>query len=134
MPKAEWHQREMRRLYRALREGSFDLELGWTDADVRGKFTPTRRGRIRINPFLFVIDTLIHELYHYLDPRAGEQAVRDQEHAVFWEMTTAQRRTMFQHLQRRWLETMARYRARGRRVSPCPFCGQELPHHDVSDE
>lgn len=123
-------RREMRRIYRVLKTHDIDIEIRWLfgERDLHGDYDVDHsgNGRIRIDPYKGMVGTLVHEIYHHLEPRAPHRRVSGLEHLIVRHASPKQLMRLFGYLVLRWRVTLTDRRPR-RSMPPCPFCGRRLP-------
>lgn len=122
-------QRELRRVYRVLKAHPIILELRWLfdDRNLRGDYE--RRGEngyIRIDPFKMMVSTLVHEVYHHLEPKARHAKIYALEDFIIRSATPRQLKNLFGYLVLHWRVTHTDRRKK-RAMPPCPLCGRKLP-------
>lgn len=122
-------RREMRRIYRVLRATSIILELRWLFDDREQWGDYERRGsngRIRIDPFKMMVSTLVHEVYHHLEPKARHTQINVLEDFIIRSASSRQLKNLFGYLVLHWRMTHTDRRKK-RAMPPCPLCGRKLP-------
>ena len=123
-------RREMRRIYRVLKTHDIDIEMRWLfeERDLRGDYDADHRGngQIRIDPYKEMVGTLVHEIYHHLEPRAPHSRVNALENLIVRSASPRQLMNLFGYLVFRWRMTLTD-RRKGRPMPPCPLCGRKLP-------
>lgn len=123
-------QREIRRIYRVLKTHDIDIEMRWLfmERNLHGDYDADHRGssRIRIDPYKEMVGTLVHEIYHHLEPRIPHRRVYELERFIVWNASPRQLQHLFGYLVLRWRMTLTDKRPR-RAMPPCPLCGRRLP-------
>lgn len=123
-------QREMRRIYRVLKTHDIDVEMRWLfdQRDLYGDYGVSRHGNghIRIDPYKLMVGTLVHEIYHHLEPRSAHRRVYALEQFIIRSASPRQLLNLFGYLVLRWRMTLTD-RGSKRGMPPCPFCGRKLP-------
>lgn len=121
----------MRRIYHVLKTHPIDLELRWLfqDRNLHGDYDVRRgNGHIRIDPFKMMVSTLIHEVYHHLEPNAPHTRIYALEEFVIRSASPRQLVNLFGYLVFHWRLTHTDRRTRnGKPMPPCPLCGRRLP-------
>lgn len=123
-------QREMRRIYRVLKTHGIDVEMRWLfeERDLYGDYDVDRHGngQIRIDPFKEMVGTLVHEIYHHLEPKARHTRIVALEDFIIRSASPRQLLHLFGYLVLRWRMTLTDRRPH-RAMPLCPLCGRRLP-------
>lgn len=123
-------RREMRRIYRVLKTHDVDVEMRWLfeERNLHGDYDAGHHGngRIRIDPYKEMVGTLVHEVFHHLEPRAPHRRVYALEQFIVRHASPKQLMHLFGYLVLRWRITLTDRRPR-RPMPPCPLCGRRLP-------
>lgn len=122
-------RRELRRIYQVLRSHPIDLELRWLfeDRSLYGDYQRRgENGHIRIDPFKEMVSTLIHEVYHHLEPRVRHAKIYALEDFIVRSASPRQLKNLFGYLVLHWRVTHTDRRKK-RVMPPCPLCGRKLP-------
>ena len=120
---------EMRRIYRVLKAHPIELELRWLfeQWNLHGDYQLREgNGHIRIDPFKMMVSTLIHEVYHHLEPDARHARIYALEEFVMRSASPRQLVNLFGYLVLHWHVTHTD-RRKGKRMPSCPLCGRRLP-------
>lgn len=79
-----------------VRDGYIELKFGWIDKrTLGGLFEPEDGTKIAINVALMVVDTFIHEIYHYHMPHLTEEQVLEKTQILLDRMTAIQIKEIF---------------------------------------
>ena len=121
-------RREMRRIYRALRTHGLTIEMRWLFEDRRqsGSYSNDgTNGQIRIDPYKEMIGTLVHEIYHHIEPKMPHRRVYANEFFIIQHATPRQLKNLLGYIVLHWRMALTDQRA-GRHMPRCPFCSRRL--------
>lgn len=119
-------RRELRRVLRALRTHDLEIEVGWMfdDREILGEYEGDgENGRIRIDPWKDMADTIVHEVLHHLETATPHRRIHRRAAYVVRYATPRQLRTLLGYAIFRWIATLS---DRRRAMPPCPMCGRKL--------
>ena len=83
-------------LTKEVREGEIDLRFGWINkSTLGGLFEHESETYIVFNAALMIVDTFLHELYHYHMPNLTEEQVIEKTNRLIRRLTASQIKELF---------------------------------------